>query len=249
MIVFDKFCQESDPCSYLPDRKSIIEYELAGKISSREYESRMNRGWRKFGYTLFHPVCLNCLECIPIRVPVGNFTPSRSQIRSARKNNDLVMKIGRPIVDSERLALFDAYHVAQAKRKGWPEHYSDEKSYFCSFIGNPIQAAELSIWEGKVLRGVILLDVTPKTISAVYHYYDLSISRSGLGTLLILLAIEYARSREKPWVYLGYFVNKCRSMEYKTRFRPFELLGSDGLWGGSAEKSSLNFPGAISEKD
>jgi arginine-tRNA-protein transferase len=33
-----------------------------------------------------------------------------------------------------------------------------------------------------------------------------------------------------PHVYLGYHVAGCRSLEYKGRFRPNEVLGEDGEW-------------------
>jgi arginine-tRNA-protein transferase len=39
-----------------------------------------------------------------------------------------------------------------------------------------------------------------------------------------------ARERGLPYVYLGYFVEGCRSLEYKSRFRPNEVLSDGGAW-------------------
>jgi len=114
-------------------------------------------------------------------------------------------------------------------------------------FGAPVSvpAVEISVWEGGVLRAVVLTDVTPNAISAVYHYYEPkpvgtdSQSRlgsglvsvpTGLGTFCVLQAIELARRLKRPWVYLGYYVAGCASMAYKARFLPNEIMDEGGLW-------------------
>jgi arginine-tRNA-protein transferase len=42
--------------------------------------------------------------------------------------------------------------------------------------------------------------------------------------------IDEAVRRGLPYVYLGYYVAGCASMEYKPRFVPNELRGEDGVW-------------------
>ena len=46
----------------------------------------------------------------------------------------------------------------------------------------------------------------------------------------MLSLLEHAARRGLEHVYLGYYVAGCRSMEYKQRFRPNQLLGSDRQW-------------------
>jgi tagatose-1,6-bisphosphate aldolase len=41
---------------------------------------------------------------------------------------------------------------------------------------------------------------------------------------------EEAAKRNLPYVYLGYYVKHCLSLEYKARFAPNEVLGPDGIW-------------------
>jgi len=36
--------------------------------------------------------------------------------------------------------------------------------------------------------------------------------------------IQIAKQRKLAHVYLGYYVDQCRSLEYKARFRPNEIL-------------------------
>ena len=42
--------------------------------------------------------------------------------------------------------------------------------------------------------------------------------------------IAAAREWKLPHVYLGFYVEGCRSLEYKGRFRPNEALDADGEW-------------------
>ena len=46
----------------------------------------------------------------------------------------------------------------------------------------------------------------------------------------LLYEIGLARSLGVPFYYLGYWIESCREMTYKSSYRPFELLGTDGQW-------------------
>jgi arginine-tRNA-protein transferase len=46
----------------------------------------------------------------------------------------------------------------------------------------------------------------------------------------VLCLIDEAVRRGLPFVYLGYYVPGCPSMEYKPRFVPNEIRGADGVW-------------------
>lgn len=230
MIVLDRFVVGPEVCAYLPEQRSRLEYERAARLSPAEYEERMNAGWRKFGHLLFHPVCGACRECRPLRVPVAGFTPDRSQRRARRRNADLAIRCAQPSVDAARLALYRRYHAAQAIHRGWPAGEKTAEEYFFSFVRSPLPAVEIAISENEALRAVVLIDVTPNTLSAVYHYHDPDCRERSLGTFALLETIELARRLGKPYVYLGYHVAGCVSMAYKARFRPCEILGPDGQW-------------------
>jgi arginine-tRNA-protein transferase len=49
-----------------------------------------------------------------------------------------------------------------------------------------------------------------------------------LGTHLILTLVDQARQEGLPHVYLGYWIEGSRKMDYKRRFQPLEALGRDG---------------------
>ncbi len=45
---------------------------------------------------------------------------------------------------------------------------------------------------------------------------------------MILDHVDQAVRRGKSYVYLGYWVRGCSKMDYKSRFRPLEILGPSG---------------------
>jgi len=230
MIVLETFRESERSCVYLPDRQSCLEYELVLHLTPEEYEERMNRGYRKFGPLLFHPVCQSCRECRPLRIPVAGFTPDRSQRRSVKRNADLTVRFAPPVVDHTRLQLYNRYHAAQEARKNWPHTSKSAQDYRFSFLQSPVPGMEVSVWEDGQLRAVSLTDVTPNTVSGVYHYHDPDLADRSLGKFVMLQTIELARRLGKRWAYFGYYVAGCASLAYKSGFRPCELLDDDGIW-------------------
>jgi leucyl-tRNA---protein transferase len=222
---------EEESCVYLPAQLARSEYRIVAELSDSEYEALMNAGWRKFGAALHRPVCASCQECRSLRIDVANFSPNRSQRRTIEKNSDLSVAVGPPYLDEERLNLYNQYHLRQEFRRGWPEISKSSQDYYYSFVHNPVSALELTIRdESQRLKAIVLLDVTPNTVSGVYHYHDLSDTSRGLGTLGMLQAIFLAGQLGKRWAYFGYWVEGCASLSYKTNFKPCELLHDDGVW-------------------
>lgn len=230
MRVLHQFTTEPHECSYLPDREATLEYRYLARLSPQEYEDLMNRGWRKFGALIFRPVCPDCRECRPIRIPVERFRPDRSQRRAWKANEGLELRLDRPSVDEQRLELYHRYHDAQSDRKGWTRQERDAEEYAFSFVRSPLAAVEISLWEGERLRGVVLTDLTPNVVSGVYHYHDPDLSHRGVGTYCMLRTIELARQLGKTWAYFGFYVAGCGSLAYKARFRPCEIMDADGVW-------------------
>ena len=225
-----RFLDGPSACVYLPDRPATLEYEFVCGITAEEYEERMNRGWRKFGRLLFHPICSGCCECRIIRVPVDQFRPDRSQRRALRRNEDLTVKVDRPIVDQERLALWDRYHFARRQSKGWPFEPVSAEHYDFTYVQNPTPSLEVAAFDGKDLVAAALLDVTPNAISGIYHYHDPSRMDRSLGKFIMLRCFDVAKALGKRYFYLGYYVSGCAAMAYKASFLPCEILGSDGAW-------------------
>ncbi|MDO8631842.1 MAG: arginyl-tRNA--protein transferase, partial [Phycisphaerales bacterium] len=79
-------------------------------------------------------------------------------------------------------------------------------------------------------RLVSLADRVPGGLSSVYMYFDPDDAARSLGTFSILREIEFCRREGLRYYYLGYFVAGSRTMAYKARFRPHEMLLGDDRW-------------------
>ena len=230
-------------CGYLPDRLWSLEYEYVLTMTPQEYLGLMLDNWRRFGRTLFRPACAGCRSCRALRVRAGSFRPDRSQRRVGKANAGVLrLEIGRPVVSREKLALYDRYHAHQADARGWPRHPPrDASGYAESYVRQPFPVEEWCYYLEDRLVGVGYVDHLPDDpsaadapgvggLSAIYFYYEPQERRRSLGTWNVLCLLDEAVRRGLPYVYLGYFVEGCRSMEYKPRFVPNELRGDDGVW-------------------
>jgi leucyl-tRNA---protein transferase len=225
------------PCSYLPERESSMRYEMVAAISAAEYEARMNLGWRRFGKTLFRPSCPDCNDCIPLRVDVAKFTPSTSLRRVLRlAEPKLALEIVEPSATQEKLDLYHQFHDFQTGFKDWPERYESLASYAESFVDHPFRTEEWNYRLDGKLVAVGYVDALAASLSMMYFFYHPEVRSISPGTFNVLKGIEEAKRRGKPYLHLGYFVEGCRSLEYKGRFHPHERFDwVSGVW----EKQAL----------
>jgi leucyl-tRNA---protein transferase len=224
------------PCSYLPERESSMRYEMVAAISADEYETRMNLGWRRFGKTLFRPDCPSCQGCIPLRVDVAKFEPSTSLRRVRRlAEPKLTLEIVEPSATHEKLDLYHQFHDFQAGFKDWPERYESLASYSESFVDHPFRTEEWNYRLCGKLVGVGYVDALSASLSMMYFFYSPDVRSLSPGTFNVLKGIDEAQKRGKKYVQLGYFVDGCRSLEYKSRFHPHERFDwASQRWVGEA---------------
>lgn len=214
------------PCPYLTDRVAKNRALLADGMPAEMYRRFMDAGFRRSGRIVYQPICATCRACVPIRVPVATFAPTKSQRRCARRNADLAVTVARPEPTAEKFELYRRY-VAERHR----EQDASIESFIEFLYTSPIDTIELTYraHDGRLLA-VGLCDVSASSLSSVYFYFDPSESRRGLGTFGVLTEIEHAGSCGIPYYYLGYWIEGCRAMRYKKDFVPSELLHPDGVW-------------------
>ena len=214
------------PCPYLPDRTATNEYTFVPALSPQDYQTLMDRGFRRSGEFVYRPVCDGCGECVPIRIPVASFLPSRSQQRVAKRNSDVQVSVGSPVPTDAKHDLFVRYLRCQHDGS-----MSERREDFEDFLyRSPTTTLEMTYTlDGRVVA-VGIVDVCPSALSSVYFYFDPDESRRSLGIYGGLCEIEECRRRGITYWYLGYFVRDCPRMNYKASFRPYELLDRRRGW-------------------
>jgi arginyl-tRNA--protein-N-Asp/Glu arginylyltransferase len=171
-------------------------------------------------------------------VLVNEFEPSRTFKRVLKTNAKLVGQSKTPVPSAEQYSLFRQYLDARHADGGMVDmtvlDYSMmvEDSHVRSRLVEYRLRGPDSFLTGRgegPLIAVALTDVLSDGLSMVYSFYDPELATEhSLGTYLILDHIERARRMGLPYVYLGYWVDGAKKMDYKRRFLPQERLMQDG---------------------
>lgn len=219
-----------DPCSYLPHQSARMTYRLAEQLTEQRYEQLLERGWRRFGRVLFRPNCPTCNACSGIRLPISTFLPSKSQRRCLKTFADIAnldLTISDPSLSREHIQLYNNYHRDMHHRKQWPFRTITASQYIEAFLEGQFPfSREFQYRHNGQLVGLALVDITANSLSSIYFFHDPEWRDLGLGTYSILQEIETGRRLEKDYLYLGYYIRDCSSMNYKNNYRPHQMLTS-----------------------
>ena len=238
MIELGSFLTEDEPCAYLAGRESRHHMRLVFDVQPEEYSTLLAQGWRRFGAVVFRPVCVACQECVPIRIPIEGFRPSKSQRRVLRKNADVTIEVGEPAIDDERLELYRRHHAEREEKRGWNPSGMDYSGFRESFVLNAANTLEFRYRIDGRLVGIAYVGEASDAFNSIYAFFDPEFAKRGLGKLDVLCEIEEAERRGKNFLYLGFLVDDCISMSYKSSFRPHELLrGGEWVEGPHGEGS------------
>lgn len=224
MRVVHHFTELDRPCTYLEGRAARLEEQVLLDVTPEELEARLSRGWRHFGPAYFRPRCAGCGECVSLRLPVERFSPTESQRRALRRARQFRAEWQLPRIDPARLALYATWHRAREEKHGWESSPLTAREYWWQFAFPHPAARELALYQEKRLVMVGLYDETPQALSAVYCFYHPEIARLSPGVANVMLGVERARAGGKEVLYLGYRVEGCPSLRYKSLFGPHQVL-------------------------
>jgi arginine-tRNA-protein transferase len=218
------------PCPYLSGHNERNLFtELRGVQAQEQHETLIRAGFRRSHHIVYRPACPGCTGCVPVRIVAEQFHPTRSERRILRRNGDLSATLLEPVATDEHYSIFAEY---QRNRHGDGEMAAMTFSDFRAMIEDTVVATQLLEFrskDGELIAGC-LIDRISDAFSAVYSYYDPKEYDRGLGNFMILWLVETAASIGLSYVYLGYWIEDCDKMSYKTRYHPIELLGDAG-WG------------------
>ncbi|MCL5042611.1 MAG: arginyltransferase [Gammaproteobacteria bacterium] len=217
------FATQPHTCSYLPDeRATTLFLDPQQPIDLGTYSRLSDLGFRRSGDHLYRPHCEHCNACIPVRIPVARFTPNKQQKRILRRNQDVNISEHPATFNAEHYALFARY-IEQRHADG--DMYPPSQEQFESFLAR--EHSFTRFFEYRLqdeLLAVAVTDIMENGLSAVYTFFAPEQERRSLGRFAILWQIEEARRRGLPALYLGYWIKACRKMNYKTEYRPLEML-------------------------
>ncbi|HWB59945.1 MAG TPA: arginyltransferase [Chthoniobacteraceae bacterium] len=228
-------------CGYLAGRQARFRAFQVERMAGSEYQKWMDAGFRRSGAVVYQPMCPGCRACRPLRVPVGRLAMSKSQRRVMRRNRDLQVRVGVPRPTTEKWELYDRY------QREWHDgkQAGDVMAYVNFLYQSPVETVEFEYRDlGGKLLGIGICDLCETSVSSMYFYFEPREAKRSLGTFSALYEILWAKEMKIPYWYAGFWVNGCDKMEYKTRFRPCELLGTDGIWRETAEPNTPSPKGA-----
>jgi arginyl-tRNA--protein-N-Asp/Glu arginylyltransferase len=232
------FLTAPSPCPYLDgqfERKVFT--HLVGDKAAEMNDLLTQGGFRRSQNIAYRPACETCRACVSVRILAQEFVASRNMKRVLQHKSDLVGHMHNAEPSTEQYSLFRSYLDARHRRGGMSDMTVLDYAMMVEDTHVDTKVIEYrrrgpdTFITGKgqgELIAVALTDKMADGLSMVYSYFNPDFEERSLGTFMILDHIARARAMGLPHVYLGYWVNGSRKMNYKMRFMPQEHLGPKG---------------------
>lgn len=208
-------------CSYLDDQMARNIYPGPNKpMTYSLYSHLIQHGFRRSGNIAYRPYCSDCNACVPVRINIQQFKPSRGQRRCLNRNKDLTITHHSATFNDEHFELYCRYLSARHLNGGMDN--PTKESYLNFLTCDWGQTSFIEIRHESKLVAVAITDYVANGLSALYTFFDPDMAQYSLGTYAILQQINIAQTQGLSWLYLGYWIKDCRKMQYKQNFSAIE---------------------------
>lgn len=208
-------------CSYLPDRQARSQVATpAYLIDAGIYSALVRAGFRRSGVFTYRPHCDSCQACIPVRLPVAELKPKRSQRRALKQHSKLRVRELPLVFNEAHYALYQRYQAARHPGGGMDEDSHDQYAQF--MLQSRVDTRLVEFSDDQAVRMVSLIDVLDDGLSSVYTFFDPDLPGTSFGVYNILWQAAQCLALGLPHLYLGYWIAESPKMAYKTEFRPIE---------------------------
>jgi arginine-tRNA-protein transferase len=217
------------PCPYLPNQtERKVFANLPFSNGAHVNDELTHAGFRRSQNIAYRPACEGCDACVSVRLPVPEFSPTRSQRRVLARNADLSRALVEAEATTEQFDLLRRYLHARHPRGGmsrmtWLDYVAmvEDTAVRTHLIEYRLPSDDGGPGD---LAAVALTDLLSDGLSMVYSFFDPRLAPRSLGVFAILDHLRQAALVNLPFVYLGYWVEGSPKMHYKGQFRPMEVL-------------------------
>ena len=217
-----KFYQDSPhDCSYLDELQAQNIYPDPSVVMTNSlYSQLIQHGFRRSGNHAYRPHCPDCQACVPVRINLKQFKMSRSQRRCFQRNQHLAISSRPAEFNSEHYELYCRYLAARHIDGGMDN--PTEQSYRNFLISEWSDTTFIEFREQSQLVAVAVTDSVDDGLSAFYTFFDPRLTKQSLGTYAILQQITQTKAQNLSSLYLGYWIENCKKMNYKNTFSGLE---------------------------
>jgi leucyl-tRNA---protein transferase len=206
------------------------EYFIRNYLSATTMDTLWANGWRHFGSYFFRyshiPKEGKVFHVQPLRVRLEHFTPNRSQRRNLKTNQAINLVVKPAYVDAEVEILFEKHKTR------FRDNVPESLETFLSEQPDrkPCTCVSLCLYLAGELVGISYLDVGETACSSVYQCFEPSLSKRGLGILMMVLAAQYSQEQGKTFYYPGYAFKEPSFYDYKKTLRGLETFDWQSNW-------------------
>jgi len=220
------------PCPYLHGKRErkVFSY-LQGPAAPATNALLTRRGFRRSQNIIYLPACEGCSACVAVRIVVDDFNLTRSRKRNLTRNADLIRRLAAPRATGEQFSVLRGYLDSRHDDGGMSEMTVLDYAAMVEETAVDTMIVEYRALDDEGHEQLVASALTDRLtdgLSMVYSFFEPEEEHRSLGRFMIHDHVALARELGLPYVYLGYWVEGSRKMDYKADFQPLEKLTHTG---------------------